>query len=302
MLKWNALPWLLLSPVLVACHDGTDASLKTNGSVHDVTTRSLGNQIFIPGGRFIMGDFGAVGEDGVWRPYFPPTAAIDVAHEVTLSDYSIAKHKTTWFEFDTFLLATQRPAFFTVDGRDIPRELYNQTPGDWDNVSHPAQVTWQESKDYCAWLAGETGIDFDLPTSAQWEFAARNRGSEQWLYPTHDGKSVDNSSPYANKIYFKGATGPVGSRLPANPLGLYDMADNGEEWVNDWYSETYYAQSDGAIDPTGPTEGEGRVLRSLGAGSLAFSFSHRMGSVRFDGAPAIAGFRCAIDEPEGDTK
>lgn len=33
--------------------------------------------------------------------------------------------------------------------------------------------------------------------------------------------------------YDSGSVGPVGTRLPANPLGLYDMAENAEEWVED---------------------------------------------------------------------
>lgn len=35
---------------------------------------------------------------------------------------------------------------------------------------------------------------------------------------------------------------PVGS-YPPNPLGLYDMMGNGNEWVNDWYAEDYYKNS-----------------------------------------------------------
>lgn len=285
---------------LLACQQENDiaigADIATDAS--QVSQRAVAQQVLIRGGTFIMGDFGAVGKDGVWRPYFPPTAEKNTAHEVTLSDYSIAKHKTTWFEFDTFLLATQRPVVLSLHGQDIPREPYSESVDDWTYVTHPAEVTWQQAKDYCAWLAEKTGAGFDLPTSAQWEFAARNRGSTQWLYPTNDGLPIDESSPYGG-----GTVGPVGTRVPPNPLGLYDMAENAEEWVNDWYSETYYAESDGAIDPTGPAGGEGRVLRSLGTGSLSFSFSYRMGPEREpDGFVYVAGFRCAIDEPKGGTK
>lgn len=41
-------------------------------TVAAVANRSVENQIYVRGGTFTMGDFGAVGEDGVWRPYFPP--------------------------------------------------------------------------------------------------------------------------------------------------------------------------------------------------------------------------------------
>ena len=271
-----------------------EAAVAENAAI--VSRRAVENQILVSGGTFVMGDFGTVDDEGKWRAYFPRTADIELAHEVTLSDYSLARYETTWFDFDTFLLATGRPVVFSVQGRDIPRQPYNESVDDWRYLTHPALVTWQQAKDYCAWLAEETGLGFDLPSSAQWEFAARNRGSKEWVHPTPDGKPFDGTN-----AFLESSIGPVGSRLPPNPLGLYDMADNAEEWVNDWYSETYYGESDGATDPAGPAEGEGRVLRSLGGGPWSFSFSHRIGKEGLsDGPPPIAGFRCAIDEPEGE--
>ncbi|KEF29664.1 serine/threonine kinase [Marinobacter nitratireducens] len=47
---------------------------------------------------------------------------------------------------------------------------------------------------------------------------------------------------------------PVGS-YPANPLGIFDLTSNAAEWVDDWYSETYYENSD-PINPQGPGSGE----------------------------------------------
>ncbi len=53
------------------------------------------------------------------------------------------------------------------------------------------------------------------------------------------------------------STVPVGS-YPPNPWGLHDMSGNVWEWCWDWYAP-YKAEA--ATDPTGPTEGAGRVLR-----------------------------------------
>lgn len=172
-------------PILLSCQaaDDTLPQRDVSNAVSTVTKQAVDNQIFVPGGTFAMGDFGAVGEDGVWRPYFPPTAEVDVAHDVKLSDYSIAKYETTWFEFDTFLPATGRTAYLLVNGERLPRSLYNKNSEDWGYVAHPAETTWQDAKAYCAWLAEETGRDFDLPTSAQWDSQREIAGARTGFTP-----------------------------------------------------------------------------------------------------------------------
>src|SRR5690606_12281374 len=53
-----------------------------------------------------------------------------------------------------------------------------------------------------------------------------------------------------------------------NPLGVYDMADNGMEWVSDWYSDTWYRNNQNMTNPTGPVDGTEKTLLNLD-----FSFS-----------------------------
>ncbi|WP_320157183.1 SUMF1/EgtB/PvdO family nonheme iron enzyme [Klebsiella pneumoniae] len=59
---------------------------------------------------------------------------------------------------------------------------------------YPAGVIWQQAKDYCQWL-GKNPVKIDLPTEAQWEFAARSRG--QYLpFATNNGEfSPEKMSP-----------------------------------------------------------------------------------------------------------
>lgn len=264
------------------------------------------NLIFVQGGTFLMGDFGAVGKDGMWRPYFPPAAQWNQAHEVTLSDFSLSRYEITWFEYDTYRLANDKPVVITLNQQEIPREPYDRDPESIFNIDYPAMVNWHEAKAFCLWLAKETGLPFDLPTSAQWEFAARNRGSTDWIFATHDGKAVEHGNKYADAIYEHGHFGPVGTRLPANPLGFFDMAENAEEWVNDWYSDTHYRDRPHVTDPKGPSGGTEKVVRGLGAGSLAFSFSRqKRHPTSTNGWDSKAGFRCAVPSqkaPNADDK
>lgn len=95
----------------------------------------------------------------------------------------------------------------------------------------------------------------DLPTEAQWEFAARNRG-QYVQYPTSDG-SIKNGINILHDD--KTFVVPIGQFLPS-PLGLFDMSGNATDWVNDWYAEDYYANSP-LIDPTGPESGTEKVRR-----------------------------------------
>jgi sulfatase modifying factor 1 len=88
----------------------------------------------------------------------------------------------------------------------------------------------------------------DLPTEAQWEYAAR--GGAQQEYPTNDGTLSATKANYNGDI--PGVHDAVGHSVAAgsyaaNPYGLYDMGGNVWEWCKDYYSASFYA--DGATDP-----------------------------------------------------
>lgn len=216
----------------------------------------IADLIFVEGGTFMMGDFGVL-----WSPEKLPYS-FDVTsrpvHEVTLSSFSISKYKTTYAEFDVYTDATGTERAATDDfGLE---QRYPQAP---------VGVRWQRAKDYCQWLGKITGLPFDLPTEAQWEYAARSRG-QFFVWATDDG-NVDygRNMPAADQIellvplkHYRAY--PVGI-FPPNPLGLYDASHNGEEWVNDWFDKAYYKTSP-KINPTGPAKGTEKVARGWPVG------------------------------------
>jgi formylglycine-generating enzyme required for sulfatase activity len=118
-------------------------------------------------------------------------------------------------------------------------------------------VTWQQAKDYCQWLGKESGKKFDLPTEAQWEYAARSRG-QYFPFATNNGEYLPENVPGKDELdkYTDGfgfPFYPVG-KYPQIPLGLYDMGLSGSEWTNDWYASDYYSHSP-VNDPQGPAQG-----------------------------------------------
>ena len=160
-------------------------------------------------------------------------------------------------------------------------------------------TSWEDAKTYCEWR------DARLPSEAEWEKAARS-GLAGKLYPwgdTFEGTLVnfcDKNCPFshANTDFDDGYadTAPVGSYAP-NDYGLYDMAGNVCEWVNDWYDSDYYLDSP-AENPTGPVSGDYRVLRG---DSWNDNGSYVRVAYRYNYGPIDRyndiGFRCVASAP-----
>jgi formylglycine-generating enzyme len=221
----------------------------------------------IPGGTFRMGS----------DRHYPEEAP---AHEVSVDGFWMDTHTVTNEEFGRFVDAT---AYVTLAERPpnpadypgakpemlMPASVVFQKPrqrvdlanhynwwgyvagANWRHPEGPAsslqkrfrhpvvQVGYEDAEAYARWAGKE------LPTEAEWEFAARG-GLEGAEFVWGDdiapgGKLMANTwqgeFPWQNLVTdgYEG-TAPVGS-FPPNGYGLYDMAGNVWQWTTDWYRE-----------------------------------------------------------------
>lgn len=163
------------------------------------------------------------------------------------------------------------------------------------NKAPVVNISWQEAALYCNWLSKIEGLDpfyqtvsgfvsgnnesangYRLLTEVEWAWLARNKGAQVMTYPWSSGsrpqkKMANFADERAAELlaftlegYDDGYRGPspVG-RFPSNHRGLFDMAGNVSEWVNDWYSANASAELDKSElkDPLGPSIGEFHVIR-----------------------------------------
>jgi sulfatase modifying factor 1 len=223
--------------------------------------------VWIPGGTFLMGS----------DRHYPEEAP---AHKVAVNGFWMDHHAVTNREFKRFVEATrhvtlaERPAnaadypgakpellapssvmFKKASGPVDLRDHYNWwvyvAGANWRHPRGPASslqrlwdhpvvhVAFEDAEAYAKWAGKE------LPTEAEWEFAARGGldGAEfcwgEELTP--GGQSMANTwqgeFPWQNlRVDGYEWTAPVGS-FPPNGYGLCEMAGNVWEWTTDWYQE-----------------------------------------------------------------
>ena len=98
-------------------------------------------------------------------------------------------------------------------------------------------VSWDDTQQYVAWLSRMTGQPYRLLTEAEWEYAARAGTTTAYYWGDEIGKGNANCDGCGSQWDFK-QTAPIGSFAP-NAFGLYDMAGNVNQWVQDCYHDDY---------------------------------------------------------------
>lgn len=241
------------------------------------------DMVWIPGGTFQMGS----------NDHYPEEAP---AHRVTVDGFWMDKYTVTNEQFQKFVKATNYVTFAErvpnpddYPGADptmlVPSSVVFQKPThrvDMQNIynwwqyipganwRHPegrgssikgrekhavVHVAYEDVEAYAKWIGKE------IPTEAEWEFAARG-GLDGAVYTWGDefapnGKIMANTwqgeFPIQNLLtdgYDR--TAPIGS-FPSNGYGLYDMAGNVWEWTSDWYQDHHSLPESccGNVNPKG---------------------------------------------------
>ncbi|MES0207018.1 formylglycine-generating enzyme family protein [Mesorhizobium sp. LNHC209A00] len=306
----------------------------------------FGNMEWIPGGEFVMGS----------DRNYPEEAP---AHRVAVSGFWIDRFTVTNREFEQFVAATgyltlaERPANLSDYPEAIPEQVAPSSavfkrvtqpvdirnPYNWwfyvrgANWRHPrgpassikklrdhpvVHVALEDAKAYANWAGKE------LPSEAEWEFAARGGisgaefvwGDEFMPGGNHMANTWQGNFPNSN-LCEDGYewTAPVGS-FPANGYGLYDMAGNVWQWTTDWYQEHNRLDSpcctiinprggeqEASYDPREPTIRIPRKVTKGGSFLCAPNYCQRYRpaarmSQPVDTSTCHLGFRCIVRPPD----
>jgi formylglycine-generating enzyme required for sulfatase activity len=191
--------------------------------------------VAISGGCFKMGDQSGIGAYDE-KP----------VHEVCVDDFRMAVFEVSEGQWHAVMgsdlkLQSERGPAFPVSG-----------------------VSWNDTREFITRLNRLSGLNYRLPSEAEWEYAARSGGKNQMYSGTNDEKLLPDFA--CSKDSCAGTPLPVGQKKP-NDLGLYDMSGNAGEWVQDRYDPYYYRQSP-KNNPQGDPFGINRIMRGGGCNSV----------------------------------
>jgi formylglycine-generating enzyme len=271
----NALRSMMLAGMVLVVIPAVTAA---EGLEKEVKGKDGAPMVLIPEGSFPMGV--PHGDRDGGRDEYP-------RHDVFVNNFYIDKFELTNSRYLEFVKATNHR---------IPQNPKNATRNLWEGdtiteslADRPViNVDWADANAYCQW-AGKR-----LPTEAEWEKAAK--GTADRRFPWGNVEPTNKHLNFNQQWIGEKTLMPVGSyELGKSPFGVYDMAGNVWEWVNDWYDAKYYEKSP-AKNPMGPESGTKRVLR--GSGWQNETPTVRI-FTRVDSDPTIrnesTGFRCAMD-------
>ncbi|MBQ3364073.1 MAG: SUMF1/EgtB/PvdO family nonheme iron enzyme [Muribaculaceae bacterium] len=191
------------------------------------------NMMRVRGGTFNMGATVEMDSDA--------NANESPVHQVTLSSYYIGQTEVT---------------------QELWQAVMGSNPSNYTgDLQRPVEkVSYNDCQLFIAQLNELTGLNFRLPTEAEWEYAARG-GKKSHNYRYAGSNDINEVAWFTENS--DGTTHPVATKK-ANELGIYDMSGNVCEWCGEWFS--LYPE-DPQINPVGPETGKSIVHRG---GSLQF--------------------------------
>jgi formylglycine-generating enzyme required for sulfatase activity len=188
--------------------------------------------VLVPAGAFMMGS----------TEFFEFEGPV---HQVRIAKpFYIGRNEVTFDEWDACV----------ADGGC----QYRPNDRGWGRGLRPvSDIDWNDANVYISWLSRKTGRTYRLPSESEWEYAARAGTTANYPWGTTFEK--DKANCLGCNAQQLSRTTNIGT-FPANPFGLFDMAGNAAEWVEDcWHPNYKGAPSDGSAWVT-PQCGE-RVLR-----------------------------------------
>ncbi|HGG06259.1 MAG TPA: hypothetical protein ENK28_12445 [Aliiroseovarius sp.] len=282
--------------------------------------------VLIPAGEFIMGSDKVATADesigvGATKPWYLDEHP---RHRQTLPAYYIDRYEVTNREYAAFVAATGHaaPINWANNGyilrprlnalRALPVEKLRRLGAEIFRLDMDTRqmdtdalikafedrlemldrepvtyVTWRDARAYCNWAGGR------LPTEAEWEKAARGRAGHEFPW----GNEWQPAMANAGDEFWEDGVAPVGSyEGDKSDYGVYDLAGNVSEWVQDWYQP--YPGSDYSSADFGE---KFKLIRGAGWGREGHYALHLFlrAAYRFYLNPESAhedlGFRCAKD-------
>jgi formylglycine-generating enzyme required for sulfatase activity len=281
----------------------SDRFLDTSGTAPAV--------VVVPAGQFVMGS--PVSEDGHQENEEPQrTVRITTGFAVGRSEVTVAQFRE-FIRAVSYRTDAERAGAGSVydesTGRMIDRrgiDWQRDYKGDRAGDKLPVlNVSWNDAKEYVAWLSQRTGKRYRLPSEAEFEYVLRAGAQTRFWWGDGDPPKVlanvtggGDRSPTrrswgrAFDRYNDGHWGPAPvMNYPSNPFGLFDVDGNVSEWVNDCWHDNYTRaprDSQAWINPGC----ERRVIRggSWGSAPEQVRSAYRLG-VSADARSARVGFR-----------
>ena len=266
MMRWFATASLAALAIVLGGQAAVQAPQPGDTFSDELRDGSRGpDMVVVPGGTFRMGCVSGLNCLEKEQP----------VRTVTISQaFAVSKYEITFEDYDRFR---------------YPNKVNDQG---WGRGRRPViDVSWNDAKEYVAWLSSQSGQTYRLLTEAEWEYAARagtttkyhfgNSESDLCRYANHADASTGFN--WRNKACSDGVgdqTAVVGRHAP-NAFGLHDMYGNVWEWVEDCWNETYSgAPSDGSAWLSGDCDQ--RVLRggswSIGSVNLRSAYRYKITS------------------------
>ena len=149
--------------------------------------------------------------------------------EVTISQpFAVSKYEITFEDYDR----SSAPDAVDDEG--------------WGRGRLPVlRVSWNDAREYVAWLSTQTGESYRLLSEAEWEYVARAGSATKYSWGNSIGSNRANCYGCGSQWDYE-QTAPAGSFEP-NAFGLYDVHGNVYEWVEDCWNGSYEgAPADGS--------------------------------------------------------